>query len=186
MSQQFEGCYNNGGNYLYTDSENKFAREANGMLAVMARHKSAVCFPTGDNSPAHRMYAYAAWLLTYDPVYSVYETDVPLSDNVALYPETQIVPAQPRATATDVAQLRSGGVYVREFAACGIAGVAVGPCAAVVNSSPGATAAVPALSTAYGHQIVLDPQSFYHGGKANAVAGAPSSLAPATAAILVR
>ena len=186
MSQQFEGCYNNGGNYLYTDSENKFAREANGMLAVMARHKSAVCFPTGDNSPAHRLYAYAAWLLTYDPAYAVYETDVPLSDNEALYPETQIVPAQPRATATDVAQLRSGGVYVREFAACGIAGVAIGPCATVVNSSPGATAALPALATAYGHQIVLDPQSFYHGGKANVVAGMPSSLAPATAAILVR
>jgi hypothetical protein len=186
MSQQFEGCFNNDANYLYTDWEGKFVREENGLLAVTAHHKSAVCYPTGDTSPPHRLYAYAAWLLTYDPVYSVYEMDVPMSDNEALYPESQLVPTQPRATATDVAQLRSGGAYVREFAACGIAGVAIGPCATVVNASQSASAAVPSLAIAYGHQIVLDPQSFYHGGKANVVAGAPTSLAAATAAILVR
>jgi hypothetical protein len=185
-SQQFEGCFNNAGNYLYTDAENKFAKEEDGLIAVVAHHKSAVCFPTGDTSPAHRMYAYAAWLLTYDPMYSVYETDVPMSDGEALYPETLLVPAQPRATATEIGQLRQGGVWVREFAGCAIASVPIGPCAAVVNSSPSASAAVPALSTAYGHQIVLDPQSHYHGGKANVVAGVPASLAPGTAAILVR
>jgi hypothetical protein len=185
-SQQFEGCFNNAGNYLYTDAENKFAKEEDGLIAVVAHRKSAVCFPTGDTSPAHRIYAYAAWLLTYDPMYSVYETDVPMSDGEALYPETLLVPAQPRATATEIGQLRQGGVFVREFAACAIAAVPIGPCAAVVNSSAGATAAVPALSTAYGHQIVLDPQSHYHGGKANVVAGVPASLAPGTAAILVR
>ena len=185
-SQQFEGCFNNGGNYLYTDSEGKFAKEENGLLAVTAHHKSAVCFPTGDTSPDHRMYAYAAWLLTYDPVYSVYLTAVPQSDGEALYPETQLVPSAPHATATnDVALLRAGGVYVREFAQCAIAGQPIGPCASVVNSSASAQS-VPALATAYAHQIALDPQSLYHGGKANVVAGAPGTLGAATAAILVR
>jgi hypothetical protein len=186
-AQQFEGCFNNAGNYLYTDSEGKFAKEENGLLAVMAHHKSAVCYPTGDTSSAHRLYAYAAWMLTYDPAYSVYEMDVPQSDGEAVYPETQLVPVQPRATAaSSVTELRNGSVYVREFAQCAIAASPIGPCAAVVNSSPSATAAIPALSTAYAHQIALDPQSLYHGGKANVVAGAPASLPPATAAILVR
>jgi hypothetical protein len=186
MSQQFEGCFNNDGNYLYTDAEGKFVKEEDGLLAVVARHKSAVCYPSGDTTPPHRMYAYASWLLSYDAVYSVYETDVPMSDGEALYPETLLVPAQPRTTATEIAQLRKGGVYVREFAACAISTVPIGPCAAVVNSSPSASAAMPALSVAYGHQIALDPQSHYHGGKANVVAGAPTSLGPATAAILIR
>ncbi len=187
MSQQFEGCFNNGGNYLYTDSDGKFAKEENGLIAVMAHHKPAVCYPTGDTSPAHRMYAYAAWLLTYDPVYSIYEMDVPQSDGEAVYPETQLVPQQPRATAaSSIAELRNGGVYVREFAQCAIASVPIGPCATVVNSSASTTAAIPALSTAYAHQIALDPQSLYHGGKANVVAGVPASLGAGTAAILVR
>jgi hypothetical protein len=186
MGQQFEGCYNNGGNYLFTDTENQFQRESNGMLATIARHKSAMCYPTGDTSPAHRMYAYAAWLLTYDPTYSAYQMSVTQSDGYALYPETQLVPLQPRKTAATIGDLKTGGVYVREFAACGIAGTAIGPCAAVVNSSPSATAAIPALSTGYARSIVLDAASLYTGGKANVVAGAPASLAPATAAILVR
>ncbi len=185
-AQQFEGSFNNAGNYLYSDIDNKFQREENAIIAVMAHHKTAVVFPTGDASPAHRLYAYAAWLLTYDPAYSTYETDVPLSDGVALWPETQLVPAQPAATATDVVQLKRGGVFVREFASCGIAGTPIGPCAAVVNSSPTSTAALPAFPSAYGRHVVLDPQSIYHGGKANVAAGAISSLAPETAAILVR
>ena len=186
-AEQFEGCFNNGGNYLYADG--KFVSEENGQLAVIGHHKSAVCFPTGDTTPAHRLYAYAAWLLEYDPQYSVYLMAVPMSDGEALYPETQLVPAQPAATATSattISVLKKGGVYVREFGQCAIASVPIGPCAAVVNASSTATAALPSLSTAYAHQIALDPQSLYHGGKANVVAGVPASLAPETAAILVR
>jgi hypothetical protein len=185
-AQQLEGSFNNSGGYLYSDVDNKFAREENALLAVTARHKQAVAFPTGDNSPAHRLYAYAAWLLSYDATYSAYETNVPLSDGIALWPETQLVPTLPAFTPTDIAQLKRGGVYVREYAACAVATKPIGPCAALVNSSPSATVAVPALSLAYGQHIVLDPQSHYHGGKANVVAGAVTSLAPVTAAILVR
>lgn len=186
MGQQFEGCFNNGGNYLYTDSAQQFQREENGLLAVQQHQKLAMCYPTGDTSPAHRMYAYAAWLLAYDPNYSGYQMTVTQSDGYALYPETQLVPLQPRKTAATIADLRNGAVYVREFAACAIAGTAIGPCAAVVNSSPSATSAIPALSVAYAHAVALDAASMYTGGKANVVAGAPSTLAPASAAILVR
>ncbi len=184
--QQFEGSFNNGGGYLYSDVNNKFQLEENALISVMSHHKLAVVYPTGDGSPAHRLYAYAAWLLTYDPTYSAYETDVPLSDGIALWPETQLVPGQPGVTATDIGQLRRGGVYVREFGACAVAAQPIGPCAAVVNSSATASAALPALSIAYGQHVVLDPQSIYHGGKANVVGGPVTSLGPETAVILVR
>lgn len=186
MGQQFEGCFNNAGNYLYTEVDDKFRREENGLLAVIARHKLAVCFATGDPSPAHRLYAYAAFLLTYDPAYSVYEMNVPLADGIALDPETQLVPFQPAKTATAIDQLRAGSVYVREFRVCAIDGVPIGGCAAVVNADSKNAALVPALAGRYTQHVALDPQSFYHGGRTRVVGGAPHSLAPASAAILVR
>ena len=186
MGQMFEGCFNNGGGFLYTDASAQFQREADGLIAVTQHKKLALCMPTGDAAdPAKRLYAYAAFMLTYDPAYSVYGMNQKQSDGEALYPETQLVPQQPLRTATEIGQLKTGGVYVREFASCAIGGSAIGPCAAVVNSSA-ATAAVPALTTAYARHIALDPQSSYNGGKANPVAGAVGSLAAGSAAILVR
>jgi hypothetical protein len=186
MGQQFEGCFNNAGKYRYTEIDDKFRREENGLLAVVANRKLAVCFPTGDTTPPHRRYAYAAWLLTYDPRYSAYEMNVPQSDGIALYPEIELVPLQPRRTPRSIDDLRVGAVYAREFGACAIAARTIGPCAAVVNASSRETAPVPSLSIVYGHRIELDPQSLYHGGKARVVEGAPQQLAPESAAILVR
>lgn len=185
LGAMFEGCFNNESG-PYTDRNNLFLRETNGYLSALPHHKIALCSPTGDSSPARRLYAYAAFMLVYDPVYSYYGMVVNQSDNESLYPETELVPQQPAKTATTIDQLKSGGVYVRQFGSCSIAGSAIGPCAAVVNASSSASAAVPALSTSYAHAIALDPQSIYHGGKANVVAGAPTSLPPASAAILVR
>jgi len=186
MGQQFEGCYNNAGKYRYTEIDDKFRRESNGLLAVIAHRKLAVCFPTGDTTPPHRMYAYASWLLTYDPRYSVYMMNVPQVDGVALYPETELVPLLPRGTPRSIDELRRAGVYVREFGSCAIAGRTIGGCAAIVNASSRAGAAVPALGAPYARHIELDQQSIYHGGKARVAAGAPAELPPETAAILVQ
>lgn len=186
MGQQFEGCFNNAGGYLYTDVDDKFRREENGLLAVIAWRKLAVCFPTGDASSAHRLYAYAAFLLSYDPTYSVYEMNVPLADGIALYPETQLVPFQPATIASEIDQLHIGGIYAREFGNCAIDGEPIGGCAAVVNASSKSTTPLPRLARTYRHQIALDPQSFYHRGSARVVEGVPHALAPATAAILIR
>ena len=183
MGQQWEGCFNNEAHYLYTDDERKFAKNVDGMLEVMRHRKLAVCFPTGDTSPPHRMYAYAAWLLAYDERYSVFNMNVTQADGLALYPETEIVPRLPRTTATHVAQLRRGDLAIREFGACAIGGTPIGPCAAVVNPSA-RDAALP--NQGYAQHIELDAQSLYHGGRARVARGAPSHLAPATAAILVR
>ena len=186
FGQQFEGCFNNEAHYRYTEVDDKFRREENGLLAVQAFRKLALCFPTGDTTPPHRLYAYAAWLLAYDPRYSVYMMNVPQSDGPALYPETELVPLAPRRTPRAIDELRAGGTFVREFGACAIAGRPIGPCAAVVNASSRTSAAVPRLSIAYGRHVELDAQSMYHGGKARVANGAPSELAAESAAVLVR
>jgi Hypothetical glycosyl hydrolase family 15 len=187
MGQMFEGCFNNGGNYLYTDQYAKFQREVDALLTVQAHHKIALCLPTGSaTDTAKRMYAYASFLLAYDPTYSLYGMMEPQSDGNAVYPETQLVPQQPLRTASAVAQLKTGGVYVREFGACSVAGKAIGPCAAVVNSAPSSSAAIPALSTAYAHSVVLDAKSLYGGGTVGVAASAPTSLPAQSAAILTR
>jgi len=185
MSEQQEGCFNNAGNYLYSERNDKFRREENALLSVMSHSKSAVCFPTGDTSPPHRLYAYAAWLLTYDPRYSIYLMAVKQSDGDALYPETELVPLAPRATPNAIDDLRAGSLYVREFGACAIAGRQAGSCAAVVNPTERAVA-LPRFAVAYAHHIALDPQSLYHGGRVRVEPGAPDALGPETAAILMR
>lgn len=186
LGQMSEGCYDNDGGYLFTDVGDKFSRQLDGLIAVQAHRKLAICLPTGDMGPAARLYAYASWLLSYDPHYSVYQMAAGLSDGYAVWPETTIVPTQPRFTASKGAQLVRGGAYVREFAACAIAGAPIGPCATVVNPSHGSSAAVPALAIGYAHSISLDAQSRYTGGAAHVNSGVPTTLAPATAAILVQ
>lgn len=188
MGQMFEGCFSNGdGAYLYTDANGQqFEREVDGLLDVQHHRKLALCMPTGSATDiAKRTYAYASFLLAYDPQYSVYGMNQNGSDGDSLYPETQLVPTAPLTTATEVAQLRSGGAYVREFGACAIAGTPVGACAAIVNSSPTTPATLPALSQSYAHTVALDTASIYHGGKANLTAGVPAVLAPQSAVLLV-
>jgi hypothetical protein len=188
IGQNFEGCLSDPYEGLHTantPNDDFLQNDLNGMLAVQAYRKLAVCMPTGPIAPAGRLYVYASYLLAYSPAYSAFAQIQNLSDGYAVYPETQLVPQQPLTTATtDVAVLRKGSVYVREFASCAIASVPIGGCVALVNSSS-ASAAIPALTQSYAHGIVLDAKSLYGGGLAHVVA-ASVSLAPASAAILVR
>jgi hypothetical protein len=187
MGEQYEGCFNNEGGYRYSTRNDTFRRAANGILTVQRHGKLAVCFPTGDTAPAHRLYAYAAWLLVYDPRTSVFKMSTPLPDGHAIYPETALVPRAPAATAhTSVDELRNVGVYVREFGTCAIDGETIGPCAAVVNASASDDAAIPALSRRYTRSIALDGRSLDRGGRPFVITGTPRGLAPTTAAILVR
>ena len=185
MGQMFEGCYNNGDSGLFTGARNRFARESDGLLAVIAKRKVAVCLPSGPTDPAHRTYAYAAFLLTYDPLYSVFGMNEKQSDGRALYPEIELVPGSPRQTARAVADLRRGAVYVREFARCALGGVPAGPCATVVNPSVG-VAELPLLPTRYGRHAEFDGASSYGGGRVRVVGGIPRVLEPASAVLLMR
>ena len=110
-----------------------------------------------------RGYIYASFMLLFDPQRSIYKTGLwgshrDVKAPVIVHPENLLVPLQPLTTAVwpnRVTALQSGGVYLREFAACGYAGKPIGPCAALVNPSSAHEAAIPSLRQRYGHAIAF-------------------------------
>jgi hypothetical protein len=99
-----------------------------------------------------------------------------------VFPEWQLVPLQPKTTASDVSgyQLASG-VYMRQWAHCFNQGVSVGPCAVAVNPSPTATVPTP---PGYTRHVVLSGDGVLDGGSLSISTGVPPTLSPATAQIL--
>lgn len=184
LGQEFEGCFVNGDSGPYTDAGRRFEREIGGLLAVTARRKLALCVPTGPTDPAHRLYAYASWLLTDAPPYSVFGMNVRQRDGTAVYPEVALVPGRPEAGGS-LAALRHGTLYARAFGLCRLAAVPIGPCTAIVNPSA-ATADAAALERGFRHRIELPAGSAFSGAAVHVVSGVPRMLAPASAAIVVR
>lgn len=181
-----EGCFNADDNGILTDAYGRWQKTANSLLMNTGLQKYAVCMMMGAVTPAARLYDLASWWTTYDPTYSVAAPVNVGPDGYAIYPEFDIVPTQPKTTATsDISVLRVGsGAYVREFGSCYQAGASIGPCATVVNTT-GAPLAMPALS-GYGHALNLDSNGSYTGGKAWWSAGVPSSIAASSGVILSR
>ncbi|HWT05976.1 MAG TPA: hypothetical protein VN224_09495, partial [Xanthomonadales bacterium] len=182
--QNFEGCFSDG-NHVGGDARNNWQHMANGLLATIAHRTSAVCMMMADATPANRIYDLASWWMTYSESYSVAAPMNATSDGFTVVPEFEIVPRQPRATATsDVAVLRTpGGAYVREFGACYQAGTPIGPCAAVVNTTASAVA-LPALAGRYANALAVDDKSAYTGGKATWTGTVPAQLAAFSAVVL--
>lgn len=129
-----------------------------------------------------RMYTYASFLLTYDPhttlLWEYYKT--PSGGHVM--PESQLVALNPVKHVTRVAQLRSsGGVYVREYRKCYLAGRFVGACAAVVN---------PDSSThdlglrGYRRTLVLQGSGIFDGGSVSIVRRPPPEDVPPLGAVI--
>jgi len=87
--------------------------------------------------------------------------------NLAVWPEDSIVPTAPvesmTASASDIAV--APGVYVREFAQCYNAGVAIGQCAAVLNSTASAVTVQSSwLKQKYTHLLGLTGGDISSGG----------------------
>jgi len=184
--QNFEGCYGdeNGAVGDTPSSGPRWSNMSNALLAAYADGAPAICMNVESATPANRLYVLASWWMTYDPSRSIIAPVTAASDGYTVFPEMDIVPRQPRATASgSIGALKSGGAYVREFGACYQAGAAIGPCAAVVNPS-GNTVAVPALAGHYANALVLDPRSAYTGGTAAWSGAIPGQLAPETAIIV--
>lgn len=185
-----EGCYaSNSPSNIVAGLKATFKWEPleYGEIETIKRGKTYICYQnmTGDASrwTAQRIYAYASFLLSYDPNHAVYEQAFASKAGLRVYPEMQFVPMQPRTTAGAVSDYRqAGGLYYREFAACYNKGVAVGSCAIAVN--PNSVAApVPA---GWGHQLTVSGLGVLDGGTSALTAPAPTSLPPLQAAILVR
>ena len=160
----------------------------NSELQVAAMHKLFECM-AGDSQPgassiASRTFAFASFLLSYDPSTSVYRTEYGTPSGLHVFPETGLVALNPAVAApASIAGLQQpGGTYAREFAACYLAGTFVGGCAVVVNSD---TAAHAFPFAKYRHSLTLAGAGTLDGGAASAAGPPPaSSLAAQTAAIV--
>jgi hypothetical protein len=130
-----EGCFDAAGSGPVGDEHGEWTAQADGLLAAIPFRKYSLCMMNGPPSPANRLYALASWWLTYDARYSVAAPIAPDSDGNTIFPEFELVPAQPATTAIagNIETLRRDGLYVREFGQCYAKGRPIGGCAAVVN-----------------------------------------------------
>jgi hypothetical protein len=162
---------------------------ANALLDTTAHHMTAMCDGKGGlaDNRALRIYWLASWWLTYDPVYSVAgELITSTANPVYVFPEELLVPLNPVQTATTVSTLQtSTGAYARQFNACYYNKNWWGACAAIVNPTS-STVAMPSLTSAYHHSVVLDMNNLYTGGTVSLSTTVPSTLASGQAVILFK
>lgn len=151
--------------------------------------RDAICVnyaPSAADGTFYRLYGFASWLLTYDPVYSVIFESIKTADGHYTYPEQGLAVFSPLQSpaARDVLSLRlSSGVYRREFAYCYVQKVAIGPCAALVNPDSVAHT-IPALTYHYAHYMKLSTASWYAGGTITWASSPPTTLAAMSAMIV--
>jgi len=156
---------------------------------IMAKQgKLFVCYGN-DTGPAIaaadvRLFTYASFLLTYDINTSVLWEYFSGPSRFHVQPESALVAMAPLApTPAAVAALEvTQNVFAREYNACYVAGVAVGPCAAVVNTDYYFSRPFP--YTKYHHTLVITGGGALDGGSVFVNGGAPrASLAPSTGVI---
>lgn len=180
-----EGCFNSA--YYkgaVDDSRGLWQQMADGLLADLPFKKFSLCMMNGSPKAAARLYAVASWWLTFDPRYSVAAPIAPDAAGNTIFPEFDIVPLQPSATASSsVSKLARGPVYVREFAACYQWGAPIGACVAIVNPSQSAQP-LPRLRKQYGRELVLGDTSAATGGRAYWRPSTTRTLGPVSALIL--
>lgn len=172
----FEECYS-------SNSQLKapgwyWAATENTELEVTARNKLFECM-VGDMNAASsqidsRIYAYASFLLTYNPSTSVYRTEYATPSGLHVMPESELVPLSPTtAYPSSISALeQSGGTYARQFGQCFLKGVYVGKCAVVVN--PNGTSA-PFPYTTYHHTLVISGNGVLDSGTVATDGPAPPS-----------
>jgi hypothetical protein len=160
-------------------------------IAMAAARKYFFCYGR-DLTPAEqandsRVYTYGSFLLTYDPQTTVIWEYYKTATGAHVMPESQLVALDPvQVNVTNIEQLRQpGGAYVREYRKCYLAGLLQGPCAAVVNPDPNATAQL--NLPGYGRSLRLSGSGTFDGGTAAVANGnVPSALAPLRAAIVFK
>lgn len=129
-----------------------------------------------------RTYAYASFLISYDPAYAMFQEALQSPSGFPVMPEVGLVPTQPLTTASSISgYVAPGGAYFREFGQCFYRGAFVSNCAVVINAG---NAPVPVPSTSYSHSMVLSGGGVLDGGTISLTGPAATSLAPGTAAIL--
>lgn len=119
------------------------------------------------------MFQVASHWIVYDPTYSiealaeVNPASMAAGSSDTTFPEELIVPTQPRVATpsnNDVTTFEAAsGVFIREYSACYQGGVAIGYCAAIVNTN-GSTASISGLTQRYGHLLVHNTSATWAAG----------------------
>jgi hypothetical protein len=129
-----------------------------------------------------RMYAFASFLLTYQPARAMIQEAFETPSGFPVFPETGLVPENPMETESTIGGYRQpSGAYLREFSDCYYRGVNKGRCGVFIN--PG-SATVTLTQRVYAHSLYLDGYGVADGGTVYFDGGKVTSLAPGTAAIL--
>jgi hypothetical protein len=189
IGANYEACYNDAttpkeDGWLWRDVENT-------ELDVVRRHKLFECMlrsttPAADSIDV-RIYAYASFLLTYDPYTSIYWTYFKTPSGLHVMPETQLVATSPiRPTPAVIGTLKwPGGTFVRQYLHCYLRGREVGPCAAVVNPDTGTSYPFPPeLREKYRHSLVLKGSGIIDGGTISTRGPAPPARIGAVEAVI--
>ncbi len=187
-----------GGEYEHCFDDRQWSVEEDAQIEAVAIVKSTGkapgpgfwCYLDGTSADAstvtaQRLFAYASFLLTYDPNYSVFQESYASSPSTfKVMPETGFVPLEPVTTPSSISALEtSSGAYVQQYAYCYYRGSLIGPCEVAVN--PGtATVSVPNPGNLQ-HSVSLSGEGVLDGGTVSFTSQAVNSLAPGTAAILV-
>jgi hypothetical protein len=176
-----EECYIRTGASSSYDGVNVWQAFENTELKMIAANKYVVCQPNDVNVDpstadglAHRMFAYASFLLTYDTsnTYAIYWYYPKAgTSGTRVMPETQVVPQNPTTPQpTNVSTLSVGtNVYAREYQHCYVFGSEVGTgCLVIVNVDPSTAQALPSGYTSYSnsghHRLVLHGGAWADGG----------------------
>jgi hypothetical protein len=174
--------------HAYGYAVDSWTQRENDAIYLLAQGKQFWCLAgaTGRASSERplRIYAYASLMLTYSPTRTGYWTywKPNTTGQVEVYPETGIVPANPVLPApSNIAALKVGGVYVREYGHCFYRGVDKGACAAVVNPTL-ATYAFPLQK--YHHTVTLSGGGVLEGGFVSFLGSAPPANLPSGTAVI--
>lgn len=125
-----------------------------------------------------RQYVYASFLLTYDIGSSILWSGHTSSSGFNVAPETQLVALNPIVpTPSDISGLKTAsGLYGREYGACYLKGLPLGPCAFVVNPDYYNSHAFPYVK--YHHSLVLSGGAILDGGSVSVSGSAPPAAVP--------
>lgn len=138
----------------------------------------------GSSSIPLRQYAYASFLLTYDPNYSVFQESFSTPSTFKVFPETGFVPLQPVSVPASITRLlTSTGAYEQRYNACYYRGRSLGHCEVIVNPSTSSYVSVPNPWGLH-HSMVLSGNGVLDGGTASFTGGVPSRMAPKSGLIL--
>jgi hypothetical protein len=188
-----------GGEYELCFNNHNWASEENSQLQTIALLKSENkphgagfwCYLDNTSADAstvipQRLFAYASFLLTYDPDYSVFQESYASSPSTfKVMPETGFVALRPASVPTDVSQLQTAsGAYVQQYGYCYYRGMPLGGCEIAVN--PGTAAVSVPNPFNYQHSVVLSGSGVLDGGSVTFGGPAVSSLAAGQAAIMLQ